>query len=340
MSSCGAADDEAEYSEPKFRKIIKNTKIEYLSEALPFNAVSNFFKYQDRLYLVAFDFEEKSFLHVYDIKTGEKQYSAVKLGNGPSELRYSAASHLEEETGKLYFFDVTSTQALTFQLGDSISFVNKTVTDDSVLIRYQYPSADGSDISINGYLVPHPKSKVRPAPRIIKRDPYRDTLAVYNQYPAISDPKLLKAMDLSMSVSLSPDRKHLAIAQVFGSILEVFEISEESIERCAVKYFVEPTKNADKNTYSTDDTVLGFSDIYLTNKYVYGCYDGKNYGSSPQSEHFNSIAVFDFDGDPVRLYELGMRVRNLCVDESAKKIYCILQSANEDMRLASIDIVN
>jgi len=42
------------------------------------------------------------------------------------------------------------------------------VYDVSVLLSQQFPASDGSDISVNSYFVPNPRSKVKPAPRIIR----------------------------------------------------------------------------------------------------------------------------------------------------------------------------
>jgi len=332
-------EDVSDYSAPKFKKVVEDPKIEYIGDVLPFNKIDNIFRYKDRLYVIAYHHKQKNYLHVYDVNDGTHLYSSLHQGNGPGEIIYPGAAHFEYETGMLYFYDVVRAQAFSFHIGDSLTFINQTVTDDSVLLSQQFPASDGSDISVNSYFVPNPRSKVKPAPRIIKRDPYRDTLAVYDIFPEIEDQKMLGAVDLSHNVSLSPDRSHLAIASLMGSILEIFEISEDKIDASAKKYFVEPEHDTNNKSYSLEDTILGFCDIFLTNKYVYGAYDGENYGTVSRDKLHNNIAVFDFEGHPRELYKLGHRVHKLCVDEELGKIYCLIWTGEEDMRLASIDIV-
>jgi hypothetical protein len=78
----------------------------------------------------------------------------------------------------------------------------------------------------------------------------------------------------------------------------------------------------------------GFITADVTNKYIYSLYSGKVINTSSIKELSDSflskyIYVFDWEGKPVKRYELDQEVRSITVDEKNNILYAASYSGEE-----------
>lgn len=66
-------------------------------------------------------------------------------------------------------------------------------------------------------------------------------------------------------------------------------------------------------------------------------FDGEHYGNVPSSQFYNSIAVFDWNGNPKSLYKTNMRVLRVCCDDNTDELYAVVENKDESTYLARIN---
>ncbi len=76
-----------------------------------------------------------------------------------------------------------------------------------------------------------------------------------------------------------------------------------------------------EGTYDQREIRFGFEDIFVTDKYIYALYNGKN---NAENEYFaKGILVFNWDGTPKIKLLSDIYLKCLCVDEKAKEIFAV-----------------
>lgn len=136
-------------------------------------------------------------------------------------------------------------------------------------------------------------------------------------------------------ISLSPDRTRLACVLGYGAILETFKIQGDMISLDTIRGFYRPEFTLDKNkvVLSTPKTIFGFSDLYVTNKYIYS-----TFCSQPHKTTTNEVAVFDWKGNCICLYRVDYILEKICIDEVNKKFYAIGKNKDLETLLVEFDL--
>lgn len=76
-----------------------------------------------------------------------------------------------------------------------------------------------------------------------------------------------------------------------------------------------------EGAYDRREIRFGFEDIFVTDKYIYALYNGKN---SVENEYFaKDIFVFNWDGTPKIKLLSDLYLKCLCVDEKTKEIFAV-----------------
>jgi hypothetical protein len=115
--------------------------------------------------------------------------------------------------------------------------------------------------------------------------------------------------------------------------MEIFNIEElpERIHKVKSLLLTKPMKNGKENIY-------GFEDVYVTDKYIYALHNGKTAKENPYLSQ--SIKVFDWEGNPVVKYNLGIDMRCLAVDEDKNIIYAVAYNDEDGFFLIRTDVQN
>lgn len=139
------------------------------------------------------------------------------------------------------------------------------------------------------------------------------------------------------SYSISPDKSKLAIATRFGLIAEFIDISGSRIERINTKYFIKPDFDVVTGGYKgfNENTIGGLSDIYSSNQYLYGSYDGKKLKGNTDLL-FTNLVIFDWKGNALKKIDTDYRIVQLCVDGNT--LFAAIKDIDGRVFLAKLEL--
>lgn len=170
--------------------------------------------------------------------------------------------------------------------------------------------------------------------RFVVFDKSFELISKFENYPLLDDnreknKKLNEEIFNIYFLKTSPDKKHLLFASYKIGLMEIFNIEElpERINKVKSLLLTKPMKNEQGNIY-------GFEDVYVTDKYIYALHNGKTAEENPYLSQ--SIKVFDWEGNPVVKYNLGIDMRCLAVDEDKNIIYAVAYNDEDGFFLIRI----
>ncbi len=112
----------------------------------------------------------------------------------------------------------------------------------------------------------------------------------------------------------------LALATQLGQVLEVYDIHHERLIKVIKEKEPEFFSNGD---YAIPTGIMGYSDIYVGEKYIYAVFWGESFDDIKQQADIPQggkyIHVFDLGGTPVKEYVLDRRITGFHVDEKNGK---------------------
>lgn len=330
----GCSSPDGKYSAPKFRHVNKDVSFEYVTEDLQFSSISNFGVYDNQITIVAYDQVNENFVHIYDASSGKHLRSGVRYGDGPGEIVHAGKSLIDSD-GVIHIHDFMRKSYLVFDTTDDIDILDENYLSSTTWTTHMFPLSDGNFVNIT---VTSPNAIFEAGkPRIFIDDRCLDTLARYNEHSLEANENRHFLYSSWSVADISPNGKHLAIGLGLGCILETFELGTE-IRRTGLKYFIKPEVSISKNDNSTninyDNTIWGFSDIELSNNYIYAAYDGKK-----GNKIHNNIAVFDLTGEPVSITDLGNNdIQRLYVDEPSGDLFAVIENESGEIRIIRIKI--
>lgn len=149
----------------------------------------------------------------------------------------------------------------------------------------------------------------------------------------INNETFQKIMMYVRRVEIKPDKSKILFVSYIGGRMEIFENmnTKEGIQNTISKNFSPYIFTEDEyNVVWNDDTIIGFEDIFVTNDYIYALYNGCK---GDEYEYPSTIKVFNWDGLPVRQFNLNTNLRSIAVDEENNCIYGIFYT-NSDTGLA------
>jgi hypothetical protein len=125
-------------------------------------------------------------------------------------------------------------------------------------------------------------------------------------------------------IDYNPRRKVLAAVTQLGEVLEIYNF-KDSTHSVIVGPNDEP-EFQEMNGYAIPSGIMGFSDIQITDKYIYTVFHGRKFKDMPVDptkiiDGGQYIYVFDMEGKPVCKYTLDRYIYGLYVDEEAQVIY-------------------
>jgi hypothetical protein len=143
-----------------------------------------------------------------------------------------------------------------------------------------------------------------------------------------------------------PDRAKFVYSVSNSSNIDFFEVTDQKLHPTKSYRLHNPAfknENIGRESYSIeykDDAIIGYIDLSSTHEYVYALYTDrtridKNGRENPYAS--NIILVFDWDGNPDKIYQLDREVYYIAVDENNKILYALLKDAEKDWVIASFN---
>ncbi len=266
-------------------------------------------------------------VHEYSLENGKLLGSRVSHGQGPGEV-VNAADLCMTKNG----FDVYDTDTKRIiEFDDNFQFVSS------------YPiQADNSAVWEAWRL--SDKTALLRGPRFIDDEIITRSLHIVGLNNSDKNGMIFSYGDIAPAVEscpqalalqsvsiLSPDRRHFATATTIGGVMEIFDISDDSIAPVLCQYLFNVDFDG-QSSYVPDQTQYGFSAITVDNNYLYGAYSGT---SDPNG--MTRIGVWKWDGTPVKLIETDNLILGMTLTPASKMLVAVIFAGNE-FRLAKIKL--
>lgn len=331
------------YAVPEFREEV-TTNVTLISGELPgMNSVNDMWVYGDKIVLVSYVPNTKKCVHIYDKSTGDCLLDVIGQGNGPKEVLNGCRDAVFQD-GTLLLYEKSKRQLLRMQVDSLLKHgLDAVQVEDFSCPRwccFHAPLADSADIVIRSI---SEMSKDTSSLRRIEVVKGQEVLSGHDWYPVEGAAERF-VMGNNAGYALSSSRDHLVIASTLGAILETYSLVPR-IKRDTVRYFIEPrftVKAAGTYDYA-EDFHYGFGDVFATDARIFTSFDGstdmKQYmqaRAGDQEMLFSKIAVFDWNGDGVKLFRTDYQIEQLCCDESSGIIYLVARDRDGGLYLGKV----
>ncbi len=169
-------------------------------------------------------------------------------------------------------------------------------------------------------------------------------LSVYTDYPKLDEPDEYKKVEHSYFdylsyMNVSPDKSKFAHATYSGLILETFSCDSETIKPIAINKFFNPiyqceNKNVNyPRVYPSDKAKGCIRNITCTDQYIYA-----TYSEQQKALVGNTVAVFDWNCQPIKLLSFEDRVQHMYVLSGDKAGFALAEREDGTVYLARFEL--
>lgn len=335
-NSCkGNKNNELEYAEPVFEEEI-NTNIKVLNNSFLFNfgyigVVDTIIIYSGRT-----DVSDKSF-HLFSKNNGKYLISFGNIGRAKGEKSQPGGGFsIDKEKKIVYVFDNALGKAISYSL-------DKVMSGDMDYAKDIYLPDIVNNVASHQFLYLKKSFLVgysRSARFLISTE--RDSITCSNFYPSLSEPEPYKKVERQYYWSLGcmaakPDGDMFVHATRNGCILEIWKNNGNSISPYIIKGFFKPNYQSEARDMNFPrvlpnmDDPYGISVLSCTNQFIYAKYNNLPSKSS------NKIAVFDWKGNPKKIYIANRDINTFYVDND-KVAYGLANNDNDNIELITIQL--
>lgn len=272
------------------------------------------------------DFRGDSLIHVFDIKNLQLIRKIFNVGNGPKDLISPLEIHFTKDN--LYIF---YRQAFVLYL-----IPNSMILEGSKNMKelfhvpseanHLYPLSDSVFIS-SGFF------QKRYALIDAKGQSYKE----FGEYPAYWSgekdiPVQARAMFHQASFLKHPNTQRFLTYS--SHIIEIYDNITSDHNPIPInnilmgKYEYDYTIGSVHAAYKKPDTERGIIDVTCSDKYIFVVYD-PNKNTSEGKGSF--ICVYDWDGNPIELWQVSKNISCIIVDEDDKKGFVIAEDPNDSL---------
>jgi len=338
----GCRDGSPKYSIPKFEEDIP-ASFQIMADDIGVEAIYDMYVWKDYVLVIAYDASSSQLLHVYDKRTGGKVTGTLTYGRGPGEsILGHMYSTMDAEKGMMYFNDPSRGCRISCDLaaltsGEDIYPCKDDAPLHDAWMNKFFDLRDGHSLIVKG--ASSPSTDTIDSQRFIIRDIDGHIVSRSNEYPFEEAGNFRDNLYSFAPADMSPDRSKLAMAAMYGAVLETFDVTGAFTVRArATRFFIEPKIGDDINV-QPQKSISGFLEICATDDAIFATYDGEHeegdYGKG-SDVFYGNIAVFDWDGNPKEIIRCGREIRNLCMDESEGVIYAVLSNTDGIRSLAKL----
>ena len=260
------------------------------------------------------------FFHAFRYPQWEHITSFGKRGEGPEEM-LSAETFQFNSPDSIWALDANKMQITRWSVSPASRSAERqeTISLDKKLVRSLDFCATDNQILIPGYLgecrywqVDYSGKAFNSVSEIAS-----ETHWEADTYPAL-------AQSWRSFMDYNPHNGVLAMVTQLGEVLEIFNEKDGShIVLYGPNGEPKFKKTSDGQGVQTLDAIKGFSDVVVTDRYIYAPFEGSvvcdelemyKQGKEPE-DGARSIYVFDLKGNPVRKYTLDKPIKGIDVDE-------------------------
>lgn len=191
---------------------------------------------------------------------------------------------------------------------------------------------------------------IRPDNRFILFDDEGVEVSSYNNYPqinGISDKTIIKKLlHQTQRFAVKPDFSKIAMVTTLGSLMQIFDMYEDSLVLCKERGIRPPIVNYDsKSNYVVDPKCpIGMWGLVATKEYIFALASDKKIGEMDNSRNAilaEYVYVFDWNLTPLISYKIeGGVILNLAIDSQDNRAYILSLSDNGEERISFFELKN
>lgn len=284
-------------------------------------------------YLLISDFKAGKPLHILNLKNQNHLGSYGVKGQGPGEVA-TPWSFSELTSKKFTLVDIVQKKILEYDIDTLLRF-NRPVYEQKLNQNgfTQFAKVYGDTIFFDdGYKLNY---------RLYKSKFYdvKNTSSIngYGEIPIIVDAEISDIVKRDMTMAhMKSKNGFFVFVYMYCPRIEIFDYGKKQWKTIiSPKNFVpEFNKSVQKGFTVTKKTVYAYPDIALTDKYIYALYSEKRIMDHvyPKS---NSIYVFDFEGNPIKKYNLDKDISFFSVKNDST-IYATNVETNPELVVFSL----
>lgn len=331
MFSCASRTD-CVYIAPSY-PLEHEIEIKPLNKSVLLTSVMNMYLCDTTLLLQGKNVDNSNVFHSFSITDGHYIGSFANYGRGPNELNSYNCAALSHNNKYLYVLDDNG-KYLTINIPNSVVSRKIDVVASGMIGRH---NTTMTMFAMNNNRLMHCGGRTRV---FSTDDNYTDTISIYNEYPYIQkkfeeDSVLRKSyFNINTLYTLQPDNRRLACATRYGMLLDILQLNDNGAKSIATRRFYQPKMENDITP--KDDCVLGATQIYSTNEYIYLLYRDAIEIDRYKSKRI--MGIFDWDGNEVALYRFNDNVRNIVISSDNKRMYCWVQKSDGEEYLGYFDL--
>lgn len=299
-----------------------------IARNIPSRYILDLFVTDSALILEGNDLE--SFFFAYDKATGRHLQNFFKIGRGPFE---GVAPNLIAINGdSCVITESNLTKGWSFSLSGLLSGKNDFYRE----FRFQFPeeraqmmASNAINLGNHNYIIDIPfTAEERFA---IISNPYssgeKNIKHLYKTYPKITpEADSVNAIVLSYinKFTASPGRTKFVTLSFIGAIAETFELRQDTLLPIAVKWFIKPEYDIfNWNAIPRGDAIMGFGSVIASDNNFYAIFYNNEY-NAPANK--NTIAVFDWKINPVKLYTVNDWLVTMKLDPESRIVYAVIKN--------------
>ena len=325
LSGCGG-DRPGVYSLPEFKETVEEEFEVISDEIYGVKVISDMVVYGSKIIVCASNLEDGTTLHIYDKESGEPLMHTLNSGRGPKELIYPGNMSFNGDSGTMVFFDIIASKRLDIDVDGLMEHGLDAVEEvywPSRLWNLRNIALENG--SLHTYNISYLQRDTSSVERIELCDRNGNIISTYNEFPVIDDDRKRFMMYNNELIAVSPDEEKVVITTSVGGILEIFSMKDGELKNIATKYFIEPGFSIEGDFCNYDDLIYSFSDLCATDDAIYAAYGGESDFKSHTG--CRNIAIFDWNGNPLKLIRTGHRIERLCLDSEDNALYAIIQDS-------------
>jgi hypothetical protein len=298
---------------------IKSTLVELDSIYRPLNICC-----YDSLLIIS-DEGSDCLLHIYNRSTGHKLKEFLEWGNGPDEMQH--ISGLQIIGDSLFVYDQNQTKYMLFSL-QTIMMQEKVQPDRNKIIK---GSSCTKLLSLpDGIIVANnldPKAKAFSVYNSNSEFLYTKGEFPENSHEYHSD--FAAKLAFEYEINSHPSAQKVAVCYKLTDLIEIYDFSLNLLKRIqGPDYFFPIIKEEEKGNFISAGGTIGISiEAYgtpiVTEKEIWALYSGKIMGSKEHGYLKDKLFVFDWNGNPLRTYQLDVPIFRFDIDPVENKIYAI-----------------
>lgn len=326
--SCKELTDKVVYESPVFNEIIPKAAVIYgdTIDALPqSSAIIDSF-----LILRHESMKNEHYFQVYNRLTGKYILSFGDKGRGYGELVNVASVSIDNHTKSMYVSATNQSRAVIFNL-DSLGYGKVRISE--LKLKQPLSSIGFFRLGQNNFLTTY-----NPYNRFALYDNKLNVIDTCDYYSPTTtgikkDYPLTNYYFSTSDNIVKPDGTRFANITSCGAIFEIFGIEQNKLVHITTNYFYQPTYDKSGDPLWNKCT-FGARTICATNRYIYIVLNGTN----EDYARLEKISVYDWDGHPVKQYDLGVNIMRITIDEEAGLGYVILRDDSLEYRLGYFDL--